>query len=387
VDGEDTAYIQNDPAYHVTHVYGNVLIERADDGNRQMVHYGGDSANTGIYRKGTLHFYNNTLVSYRTDRNTFFRLSTNAETADVRNNIFYTTLAGSGNALLDATGVLRVSRNWIKAGWRGSFSISNPQVQDDGTWENGSSPGFVSEAGQDFHLTAASGAVNAGGNLNAAVLPQHSVTRQYVKHRLTEARPTDGLFDIGAFELNGAPAPTVNQPPVAALSLSAASGNTPLTISFSSTGSHDPDGSIASYRWTFGNGASASGPAAAYTYTTAGTFTATLEVTDDKGAKASASRTVTVTPPPLQKPGTPVLTAALKGATVTLSWPAPGGGAATGYRIERRTPAGVWSLLATVTARTYTTVLPNRQSWGYRVQAYNAAGASAWSTPVTVRIR
>jgi PKD repeat protein len=385
VDGEDTAYIQNDPAYHVTYVYGNVLIERAGDGNQQMVHYGGDSSNTGIYRKGTLHFYNNTLVSYRTDRNTFFRLSTNSETADVRNNIFYTTLAGTGNALLDSNGILKVSRNWIKAGWRGSFSVSNPQIQDDGSWENGSSPSFVNEAGQDFHLAAASGAVNAGGNLNAAVLPQHALMNQYVKHQSTEPRPSDGLFDIGAFELNGAPAPSVNQPPVAVLSLSATSGNSPLTVSFSSAGSHDPDGTIASYRWTFGNGGTASGPSATHTYTTAGTFTVTLEVTDNKGTKASTSRSFTVTQPVLQKPGIPVVTATVSGNRAMLSWPLPGGGTPTGYSLFQRGSNGQWVWYANMTTRSYTRIL-GRGTWGFRVRAYNAAGASD-SQPVDVIIR
>ena len=43
--------------YQKTFVYGNVMIERNDAGNRQVVHFGGDMA--GVYRpKG--YFYNNT---------------------------------------------------------------------------------------------------------------------------------------------------------------------------------------------------------------------------------------------------------------------------------------------------------------------------------------
>ena len=85
----DSATIQNDPSYRDTHVYGNVLIEPAAAGNRQITHYGGDNGTTANYRKGTLYFYQNTLVSTRTDRTTLFRLSTNEEHADARNNIFY----------------------------------------------------------------------------------------------------------------------------------------------------------------------------------------------------------------------------------------------------------------------------------------------------------
>ncbi|MDX1984229.1 MAG: hypothetical protein SFV51_28395, partial [Bryobacteraceae bacterium] len=237
-EGDDNAMITADPSYRTTYVYGNVLIERAGDGNRQIVHYGGDNGTTSLYRKGTLHFFNNTVVSYRTDRNTFFRLSTNEETADVRNNIFYTTLAGTETSLLDETGVLNFSRNWIKPGWRGSFSTSSPIIRDDGTSVNGASPGFVNEAAQDFHPAATSPAVNAGGNLNASVLPAHAVTRQYVKHQTSEARPSNGILDIGAYEAGGGTAPGANQPPVAAMTVSSASGNAPLLVNFSSAGSH-----------------------------------------------------------------------------------------------------------------------------------------------------
>ena len=40
-----------------------MLIETGGAGNRQIVHYGGDSGTTANYRKGTLYFYNNTVVS------------------------------------------------------------------------------------------------------------------------------------------------------------------------------------------------------------------------------------------------------------------------------------------------------------------------------------
>ncbi len=203
VDGEDSSIIRNDPRYRETHVYGNVLIEPAGAGNRQIVHYGGDSGTTSAYRKGTLYFFNNTVVSTRTDRNTIFRLSSNDEHGDVRNNIVYTTLTGSELSLIDETGVLNLSHNWIKSGWRISFSTFQGTVINDGTSVEGASPSFVNEAGQDFHLIAQSAAVNTGTSLNAAVLPAHSLARQYVKHFSGEARPNSQPLDIGAFELGG----------------------------------------------------------------------------------------------------------------------------------------------------------------------------------------
>jgi parallel beta-helix repeat protein len=94
VDAEDSAAIVADPAYLETFVYGNVLVEPDGAGNSQIVHFGGDSGATEIYR-GTLYFWNNTVVSTRSGNTTLLRLSTNAQTAEVRNNIVYVTATGN----------------------------------------------------------------------------------------------------------------------------------------------------------------------------------------------------------------------------------------------------------------------------------------------------
>ena len=204
VDAEDSTVIVADPSYRTTLVYGNVLIEPSNDGNRQMVHYGGDSGTVSDYRKGTLHMYNNTLVSTRTDRTTLLRLSTNQETADFRNNIVYPTLAGNTVALLDQTGILLMTHNWFKPGWVSTFGTLEATILDDGTAVTGPSPGFVDVAGQDFRLTAGSSAINAGTALAAAAIPLHAAVRQYVKHQSSESRPNNAALDIGAYEFSSA---------------------------------------------------------------------------------------------------------------------------------------------------------------------------------------
>ena len=205
----DSPTIQSSAAYRSTFVYGNVLIETDASGNRQIAHYGGDSGTTSKYRKGTLYFYNNTMVSYRTDRTTLFRLSTNDEHADVRNNIFYVTAAGNTLSLVDATGVLNLTHNWFKPGRVSTFGTLSGVINDDGTSIVGSSPGFRDEAGQDFRLAVGSAAANAGTGLPAVLLPEPAIARQYVKHQGSEPRPDDGVFDLGAFELTDGQVPNL----------------------------------------------------------------------------------------------------------------------------------------------------------------------------------
>lgn len=100
---------------------------------------------------------------------------------------------------------------------------------------------------------------------------------------------------VGNYVITGTLASaTSNQPPVAAASTSATSGTAPLPVNFSSAGSSDPDGSIASYRWTFGDGGTSASANPSYTYNAAGNYTATLTVTDNGGLTASSSVNIAV---------------------------------------------------------------------------------------------
>jgi hypothetical protein len=200
VNAEDSSIVRADPSYRFTHVYGNVIIEHPNSGNNDFVHYGGDTGSAQKFRKGTLYFYNNTVVSDRTDNTRLFRLSTNDESCDARNNIAYVTAAGANLQLLDNFGSLTLTQNWFKTGYT-PFVVNHPKgtITNNGT-VTGSSPGFVSEAGQDYHLTSGSQAVNAGAALNPAVLPTHNVVREYVKHQSSVARAVNGNLDIGAYE-------------------------------------------------------------------------------------------------------------------------------------------------------------------------------------------
>ena len=89
--------------------------------------------------------------------------------------------------------------------------------------------------------------------------------------------------------------PTTNVPPSAAFIATPTSGTAPLKITLNANESSDPDGTINSFTWNFGDGTTGSGVNADHIFTSAGTYTVTLIVKDDKGATAQSSTTIKVT--------------------------------------------------------------------------------------------
>ena len=89
-----------------------------------------------------------------------------------------------------------------------------------------------------------------------------------------------------------------NQPPTAVIASPTASGTyrEGTEVSFLSTGSTDPDGTIVSYNWTFGDGNTSTLANTTHIYATADTYTVTLTVTDDDGATNSTTVTINVLP-------------------------------------------------------------------------------------------
>ena len=77
-----------------------------------------------------------------------------------------------------------------------------------------------------------------------------------------------------------------NAPPVASFTRTCSW----LTCTFNGSASSDPDGMIATYAWTFGDGTTVSGATANRTYAAADTYAVTLTVTDNGGATSHRDR-------------------------------------------------------------------------------------------------
>jgi hypothetical protein len=286
VDGGDSSIIRSDPLYLKSWVYGNILKEGMS-GNRQIVHYGGDSGTVGNYRNGTMYFYNNTVVSTRTDRNTLFRLSCSPGSADTRNNIIYGTLAGNLFEINsdDSTGTANLRNDWLKTGW----VAGGGTVNDLGGIVTGSSPGFVNEGTGDYHLAVSSTCINAGTTLHSDCA-SYPVSQQYVKHQGHETRPVSGALDIGAFEYNSGIADLV----ITTTSLPGGTAGTAYSQTLAATGGQTP------YTWSMNGGSLpaglslSAGGVISGTPTTANTYNFTVRVTDSQGTPDTDDQALSV---------------------------------------------------------------------------------------------
>ncbi len=173
-----------------------------------------------------------------------------------------------------------------------------------------------------------------------------------------------------------------NISPVAMASANPQNGASPLEVSFSSTGSSDPDGSIVSYSWDFGDGNTSTDANPTHTYSTDGTYDAVLTVTDDLGATGTSSVTITVGPLPPAAPSNLSATT-VSNSQIDLSW-TDNASNEDGFKIERKTGAnGTFVEIAVIpdddeTLYSDINLMPGT-NYVYRVYAYNTDGNSAYS--------
>jgi hypothetical protein len=82
--------------------------------------------------------------------------------------------------------------------------------------------------------------------------------------------------------------------PVAAFTAMPNPANVSVAVAFNASGSYDPDGTIVSYSWDFGDLATGSGVTTSHRFTSPGTYNVTLTVTDNGSYAATAYRHVVV---------------------------------------------------------------------------------------------
>ena len=87
-----------------------------------------------------------------------------------------------------------------------------------------------------------------------------------------------------------------NEPPIADFIYTPPSPTVGTTVTFNASSSHDPDGSIASYAWSFGDGSTATGPIVSHAFPSDRPYTVRLTVTDNEGASDSKARSIDVLP-------------------------------------------------------------------------------------------
>jgi PKD repeat protein len=188
---------------------------------------------------------------------------------------------------------------------------------------------------------------------------------------------------------------SANQPPTASFSATPTSGVAPLTVNFDASGSYDPDGSIVSYTWNFGDGATGTGSAVGHTYTSGNIYIVSLTVTDNDGATDTGTRQILVTTASNLVPDTPVLYLPVDGAAneslspnlETESFIDPDGDthAQTQWQISGTSNFstlvfGKISNFYLTSLRVPTSVLDENNVYYWRVRFYDdRGGESAWS--------
>jgi PKD repeat protein len=155
--------------------------------------------------------------------------------------------------------------------------------------------GFVSTSTDDAQVTEWSWDFDGDGHedRNTANTSFTYATAGTFNISLT-VHDAQGLTDTKTSPITIAPVPPVNTPPTASFTFTC----TAADCTFTSTSTDVAPGTIATYGWDFGDGATSdvSNPAHSYTVTAPTDFTVTLTVTDDEGATNVATQTVSVVP-------------------------------------------------------------------------------------------
>lgn len=157
----------------------------------------------------------------------------------------------------------------------------------------GISISFSSNGSADSDGTIASYSWNFGdGASSSQANPSHSYMNEGTYQVSLTVTDDDGASATASTTAN-VTGNGENQEPVASIS-APSSASEGASVSFSSAGSNDPDGSIVSYSWNFGDGTSSQQANPSHTYSSAGSYSVSLTVVDNEGANNVANHSITI---------------------------------------------------------------------------------------------
>ncbi|MCX6381943.1 MAG: Ig-like domain repeat protein [Armatimonadetes bacterium] len=265
--------------YPDAYVYGNVITMKASSANQSSIVWFGAYNGVSYYpieHRGTLYFYNNTVVNHQKGSVAFeltdlpYTPTPNIyEKVDCRNNIFFTDTAVNAHpyqafkiVITGANGTVDMGQNWISPkttklwlGHEGGSVVNGWANQLVGDVNGANNPGFVDLVGGNYLLTPGANSVDAGDPLAPSALALgYDVTEQYKPHQKFKGRTTLGLAsDLGAYE--GTAADTV-------VTVASVSGAIGTTKTLSAVLKHYLDGAyVANKTLTFSIGATVLGTA------------------------------------------------------------------------------------------------------------------------------
>jgi PKD repeat protein len=86
----------------------------------------------------------------------------------------------------------------------------------------------------------------------------------------------------------------LDEPPAARFTVATAHPAARMLVRFNGSSSQDPDGTLSTYVWDFGDGASGTGAMPSHTYASAGTYRVTLTVSDSSGLTGTTTERLVV---------------------------------------------------------------------------------------------
>jgi hypothetical protein len=137
---------------------------------------------------------------------------------------------------------------------------------------------------------------DGAGSWSVTAAPALGLDTYTVRAEQGDSAGNTGFSAVRTFTIAAPPPP--NQPPTAAFTFLPGSPLPAQVVTFDGAGSSDPDGTIATYAWLFGDGAGAADAQPTHTYAAAGDYTVQLTVTDNSGGTGAAAAPITVQSPP-----------------------------------------------------------------------------------------